>query len=98
MVVVIEDAIAVKRLRIAVLLIVEANYADLYTTIVSYLVFVGLAPDSLGLGLDASDTIEDGNGTVKDTKRTLDFDCEIYVSRATMKSIISDMRTSVFRS
>jgi hypothetical protein len=77
-------------------LIAEEIYAPGHCITFSYLVFVGLTPDSLSLGLDTGNTIEDGDGTVKNTKRTLDFDCEIYVSRTAMKSIIADKRSTYF--
>src|SRR5690606_9070663 len=42
-------------------------------------VLVGLAPDGLGLGLDAGDRVEDGNGAVEDAQRTLDLNREVDV-------------------
>ena len=42
---------------------------------------VGLAPDRLGLWLDACDAVEHCDGTVEHTERTLDFDGEVDVAR-----------------
>src|SRR5205085_2924894 len=44
------------------------------------LVLLGLPPDRLGLGLDASDAIEAGNRAVEHAKRTLDLDREVDVT------------------
>ena len=44
------------------------------------LVLVRLAPDRLGLGLDAGDGVEDGDGPVEDAKRPLDLDGEVDVA------------------
>ncbi len=43
-------------------------------------VLVGLAPDGLGLGLDALLAIEDGNGAVENAERTLHLDGEVHVT------------------
>ncbi len=43
-------------------------------------VAVGLAPDGLGLGLNAFLAVEDGDGAVEDAERTLDFDREVHVA------------------
>ena len=45
-------------------------------------VLVGLAPDGLGLGLDAGDGVEDGDRAVEDAQRALDLDGEVDVARA----------------
>ena len=45
------------------------------------LVAVGLAPDCLGLRLDAGDGIEEGHRTVEDAERSLDLDGEVHVAR-----------------
>jgi len=45
-----------------------------------YTVFVGLTPDSFGLGLDSGITIEDHDSTVEDAKRALNFGSEIDVA------------------
>ena len=45
-----------------------------------HIVFVGLAPDSLGLRLDALIAVEDANGAVENAQRTLDLDGEIDVA------------------
>ena len=45
-----------------------------------HLVLVRLAPDGLGLGLDAGDGVEDGDGAVEDAKRPLDLDGEVDVA------------------
>ena len=44
------------------------------------LVLVGLAPDRLGLGLDAGDGVEDRDGAVEDAQRALDLDGEVDVA------------------
>ncbi|APA94092.1 hypothetical protein NS506_00001 [Nocardia seriolae] len=43
-------------------------------------VLVGLAPDLLGLGLDAFLAIEHRDGAVEDAQRTLDLDREVHVA------------------
>ena len=43
-------------------------------------VAVGLAPDGLGLRLDAGDRVEHGDGAVEDPERTLDLDREVDVA------------------
>ena len=43
-------------------------------------VLVGLAPDRLGLGLDAGDAVEHGDGAVEDAQRALDLDREVDVA------------------
>ena len=43
-------------------------------------VLVGLAPDGLGLGLDAGDRVEHGHGAVEDAQRALDLDREVDVA------------------
>ena len=43
-------------------------------------VLVGLAPHRLGLGLDAGDAVEHGDGTVEHAQRTLDLDGEVDVA------------------
>ena len=43
-------------------------------------VLVGLAPYGLGLGLDAGDSIEDGDGSVENAKGPLDLDGEVDVA------------------
>ena len=45
-----------------------------------HVVLVGLAPDRLGLGLDALLAVEDGDGTVEHAQRTLDLDREVDVA------------------
>ena len=45
-------------------------------------VLVGLAPDRLGLRLDAGDGIEDDHATVEHAQRALDLDREVDVARA----------------
>ena len=57
----------------AVELVDEADARDV--------VAVGLAPDRLGLRLDAGDTVEDRDGTVEDAQRALDLDGEVDVAR-----------------
>jgi len=52
---------------------------------------VSLAPDRLGLGLDATDGAEDSNGTVKDAQRALDLDREVHVAGG-----VDDLDTMVF--
>ena len=44
-------------------------------------VFVGLAPDGLGLGLDAADGAENGDGAVEDPQAALHLDGEVDVPR-----------------
>ena len=44
-------------------------------------VFVGLTPHGLGLRFDTFFTVEDGNGTVENTERTLYLDREVDVPR-----------------
>ena len=44
-------------------------------------VLVGLAPDGLGLRLDARDAVEHGDGAVEDAQRALDLDREVDVAR-----------------
>src|SRR5581483_4373120 len=44
------------------------------------LVFGGLAPDGLRLGLDAGDAAEDGDGAIEDAHGALDFGGEIDVA------------------
>ena len=46
-----------------------------------HLVGVGLAPDGLGLRLDAGDRVEDGYCAVEHAQRTLDLDGEVDVAR-----------------
>ena len=43
-------------------------------------VAVGLAPDGLGLRLDAGDGIEQRHGAVEHAERALDFDGEVHVT------------------
>ena len=43
-------------------------------------VLVGLAPHGLGLGLDAGDAVEHGDGAVEDAQRPLDLDREVDVA------------------
>src|SRR6185437_4378880 len=43
-------------------------------------VLVGLAPDGLGLGLDAVDAIEEGDGAVEDAEGALDLGGEVHVA------------------
>ena len=43
---------------------------------------VGLAPDGLGLRLDAGDAVEHGDGAVEHAQRALDLDGEVDVARA----------------
>ncbi len=43
-------------------------------------VLVGLAPDGLGLGLDAGDGVEHGDRAVEHAQRALDFDGEVDVT------------------
>src|SRR3954469_656021 len=45
------------------------------------LVAIGLAPDGLGLRLDAGDRIEKGDSAVEHAQRTLDFNCKVDVAR-----------------
>ena len=45
-----------------------------------HVVLVGLAPDRLGLGLDALLAVEDGDGAVEHAQRTLDLDREVDVA------------------
>ena len=44
-------------------------------------VLVGLAPDRLGLGLDALLAVEHGDRAVEDAQRALDLDGEVDVAR-----------------
>ena len=44
-------------------------------------VLVGLAPDGLGLGLDALLAVEDGDRAVEDAERALHLDREVHVAR-----------------
>jgi len=46
-----------------------------------HVVLVGLAPDLLGLRLHAFLAVEDGNGAIENTERTLYLDGEVDVSR-----------------
>ena len=46
------------------------------------LVLVGLAPDGLGLGLDARDRVEDRDRAVEHAQRALDLGREVDVARA----------------
>ena len=46
-----------------------------------HVVLVGLTPHGLGLGLDTLFTVEDGDGTVENTERTLHLDGEVHVTR-----------------
>jgi hypothetical protein len=57
----------------AVVLVDEGDAGDV--------VVVGLAPDRLGLGLDACDGVEDRDGTVEDAQRALDLGREVDVTR-----------------
>jgi pyrrolidone-carboxylate peptidase len=50
-------------------------------------VLVGLAPDRLGLGLDALLAVEDGDGAVEDAQRALDLDGEVDVAGVSMMLI-----------
>ena len=43
-------------------------------------VLVGLAPHRLGLGLDAGDAVEHGDGAVEHAQRPLDLDGEVDVA------------------
>ena len=43
-------------------------------------VLVGLAPDRLGLRLDAGDAVEHGDGAVEHAQRALDLDGEVDVA------------------
>ena len=43
-------------------------------------VLVGLAPDGLGLRLDAGDAVEHGDRAVEHAQRALDFDGEVDVA------------------
>ena len=43
------------------------------------LVLVGLAPDGLGLRLDARDRVEDGDRAVEDAQAPLDLDRKVHV-------------------
>ena len=45
------------------------------------LVLVGLAPDRLGLGLDAGHGVEHGHGAVEHPQRPLHLDGEVHVAR-----------------
>ena len=45
-------------------------------------VLVGLAPDRLGLGLDAADRVEQRDRAVEHAQRALDLDGEVDVARA----------------
>ena len=56
----------------AVELVDEAHARDV--------VLVGLAPDGLGLRLDAGDPVVDGDGAVEDAQRALDLDGEVDVA------------------
>ena len=56
----------------AVHLVDEAHAGDV--------VLVGLAPDRLGLGLDAGDAVEHGDGAVEHAQRALDLDGEVDVA------------------
>jgi hypothetical protein len=56
----------------AVHLVEEAHTWDL--------VLVGLTPDSLSLRLDSGNTVENSDGTIEDTKGTLDFKGEVDVT------------------
>ena len=47
-----------------------------------HVVLVGLAPDVLGLRLDAGDAVEHGDGAVEHAERALDLDGEVDVARA----------------
>ena len=47
-----------------------------------HLVLVSLTPYSFGLGFDTSHTIEDGNGTIKNTEGSLDLNGEVDVTRS----------------
>jgi hypothetical protein len=58
----------------AVELVDEAHPRDL--------VLLGLAPDGLGLRLDAGNAVEAGDRAVQHAQRTLDFDGEVDVARA----------------
>ncbi len=44
-------------------------------------VAVGLAPDGLGLGLNAGDRVEDGDGAIEHAQGALDFGGEVDVAR-----------------
>ena len=46
-----------------------------------HVIFVGLAPDRLGLRLDAGDGIEDDDAAIKHTQRTLHLSREVHVPR-----------------
>ncbi len=46
-----------------------------------YLIFVGLAPYGLGLGLNPTHRTKHRAGAVEDAQRALDLDGEIYVAR-----------------
>ena len=47
-----------------------------------HFVLLGLAPDGLGLRLDAGDAVEAGDRAVEHAQRTLDLDGEVDVARA----------------
>lgn len=47
-------------------------------------VLVGLAPDGLGLGLNALVAVENADGAVEHAQRTLDFDGEVNVAGVSM--------------
>ena len=49
-----------------------------------HLVLVGLAPDGLGLRLDAGDRVEHGDRTVEHAQRALDLDREVDVAGVSM--------------
>ena len=52
-----------------------------------HVVLVRLAPDGLGLGLDARHGVEDGHGPVEHAKRALDLDGEVDVAGVSMMLI-----------
>src|SRR3546814_8869178 len=58
---------------------------------------VRLTPHGFGLRLDAGDTIETGDRTVKDPQRTLDFDRDIDVARR-IDDVRSEEHTSELQS
>ena len=57
----------------------NVHFVNIYHT--RYMILISLTPNSLRLRLNATLCAKDGNGTVKNTKRTLNFNSKVNVTR-----------------